>query len=84
MSTKKFDEVFVSDSVYSFTRGNIFVVNRSQGTAQTGLVFKFSKGQYADGTVLTNIEDETEQYTVANGQVTFDMPDGYPKVFLAT
>lgn len=81
-----FNEVLVDDTVYAFTRGNVFVITRNSGTAVESALFTMIDSQgkpiYPVGSKLVNWKDPKDVLTVGEGSVILTrIPDGMPLIY---
>ena len=86
ISGTPFNEILVDNTVYAFTRGNVFVITRNNASpvpsAQFLLVDADKKPIYTVGSKLVNWEDEKDVLTVGEGgAVITSLTDGMPKIY---
>lgn len=86
ISGTPFNEVLVSDSVYAFTRGNVFVLTRNSATPlaalQIMLVDSSKQPIYPPNSQLVNWQDDKDVLTVgADGLINLSLTDGMPKIY---
>ena len=76
----------VDNTVYAFTRGNVFVITRNSDSnvpsAQFLLLDADKNPIYPVGSKLANIDDPKDVLTVAQGGVVqTELKDGMPKIY---
>lgn len=82
-STSKFQERYVLDDLYCFSRGNVFVTISNYGNNQGNKNWYISNTPYSSGTTVCNIFWPSDCVTVmSNGQFQVSLNNGESKVFV--